>query len=269
MSTGLSTGRSPVLVSDWDTDRSTVLGRVFLILAAYAGGGSVLSLAELTARTNLPKSTVHRFCRVLTSAGIMEQRQAGYRLGVRLFEFGQLVPARRVLGEIALPHMQDVYEATRKTVYLSVLDQLEVVYIERVSGHKEANVPARVGWRMPLHCTASGKALLAGSDSDLFERMLEEKGLPARTPSTITTPSVLRHEIDEARQRGVAMDREESLQGISGAAAPIYGAHGRAFAAISAVGPSSRIVLDRVAPVVQTAARALSRNLIARGVYAD
>lgn len=159
----------------------------------------------------------------------------GYRLGRDLFQLGLRVFNERKLLEVATPFMEDVYERTHQTVHLGIVDHTEVVYVAKIGGHRQAVMPSRVGGRMPLHCTAVGKALLAHSPAELFGRVLRQ-GLEPRTGRTVVSAHVLRQQLAKVSATGVAYEYEESAQGIACAAAPVLDHENAAIAAISVTG---------------------------------
>jgi DNA-binding IclR family transcriptional regulator len=237
-----------------------VLDRAFRILGAYGPADRKLTLAEMTRRTGIPKPTVHRMAAELLALGVLEGEHGVYRLGMRMFELGQLVPLQRDLREAALPFMQDLFEAAHETVHLAVLDGTEVLYIEKISGHRRVAAGSRIGGRLPVHCTAVGKAILSVSPPDVLDAVLAA-GLVRRTAFTITVPSVLRRQLAKAASAGVAYEREESDLGVTCAAAPVRGFGSHVVAAISVTGPVTRLDPERHAPTVRLAALALSRRL--------
>lgn len=245
------------------TDDASVLGRALSIVDAFAPGEPSLSLAELARRTGLPKSTAHRFVTQLETLKVLERDGPRIRLGLRLFEWGSLVPRQRTMRDAALPFMEDLYEATHETVHLGLLEDLEVVYVNKISGHQRTHVPTSVGSRMPAHCTGLGKAILAFSPEADVEATIA-RGLPAVTPSTIVSPELFRAELAAARRDGVAYDRAESAAAVACVAAPIRNTSGRAIAAISVTGPPPRIDVERLSPVVRFAALGLSRAMRGR-----
>ena len=107
----------------------SVLGRALTLLTAFRPGDAELTLAELTRRTGLPKPTVHRMLAELAEWNVVERTSHGIRLGMRLFELGQLAPLQRGLREAAAPFLSDLFEATHETVHLAVPDGLDVVYV--------------------------------------------------------------------------------------------------------------------------------------------
>ncbi len=237
-----------------------MLGRAFTILGAYGPADRRLTLAEITRRTGIPKPTVHRLAGELLALGALEGEHGVYRLGMRMFEFGQLVPGQRDLREAALPFMEDLYEAAHETVHLAVLDGTDVLYIEKISGHRRVAAGSRIGGRLPAHCTAVGKALLAVSPPGALEAVLAA-GLARRTAFTITVPSVLRRQLIKAARAGVAYEREESDLGVTCVASPVQGFGNPAMAAISITGPVTRLEPEGYAPAVRLAALGLSRRL--------
>jgi IclR family acetate operon transcriptional repressor len=238
----------------------SVLGKAIRVLDSFGPETGTLSLGELARRAGLPKSTVHRIAGQLAQWGVLERAKGGFRLGIRLFEWGSLVPHQRELREAAVPFMEDLYESTHETVHLGLLDGIEVIYVDKIAGHRGVPVPTSVGRRMPAHCTGLGKAILAFSGPDLVERVIGS-GLRPRTAYTIVVPDVLRRELAGVRTRGVAYDREESVLGVACAAAPIRNEDGTAIAALSVTGPTVRVDPERLGPAVRTAALGLARVL--------
>lgn len=229
------------------------------IVDAFRGDETYLSLAQLVHRTELPKSTAYRMAERLVGIGWLDRVGGRYRLGLRLFELGGMVHQRHELREHALPFMQDLYELTHEIVHLGLLDGLEVLYIDKIAGHRHLALPTRVGGRMPLHCTALGKALLAGAPANVVDAVIA-KGLHARTPYTVVVPNVLLHELEVVRYQGYAVEREESGLGWSCVAASVC-SFGQTVAAISVCGPTGRIDAARLGPAVRKAALGAGRAM--------
>jgi IclR family acetate operon transcriptional repressor len=244
-----------------DAAARSVLERAFRILGSYSPADRELTLAEMTRRTGIPKPTVHRLAGELLTLGLLEGERGVYRLGIRMFELGQLVPLQRDLREEALPFMQDLFEATHETVHLAVLDGTEVLYIEKISGHRRVAAGSRIGGRLPAHCTAVGKAIIAVSPPGVLDAVLAA-GLTRRTAFTVTVPSVLKKQLARAARVGVAYEREESGLGVTCVASPIFRFGEQVVAAISVTGPVTRLDPERYAPTVRLAALALSRRLV-------
>ncbi|GAA4510241.1 IclR family transcriptional regulator [Actinoallomurus oryzae] len=238
----------------------SVLARGLTLLGAFGPSDVDLTLTELAARTGLPKPTVHRLLGELVGWGALERTGNGYRLGMRLFVLGQRVPRPRGLREAALPYLEDLYEASHENVHLAVLDGIDTLFLEKVSGRRSMPIISRVGGRLPAYCTATGKLFLAFGAPERLRRVLRA-GLARYTPHTITMPGLLVRDLARTLERGYGINREESEVGVSAVAAPVFDHRRRVIAAISITGHAGRLDLDRLAPAVRTSALSLSREL--------
>ncbi|MCO6716780.1 IclR family transcriptional regulator, partial [Streptomyces sp. CHB19.2] len=115
---------------------------------------------------------------------LLDRTAHGYRLSGGLFELGLRAAAERTLLEVAMSFLQDLYERTHETVHLGVREGHEVVYIAKIGGHRQARAPSRTGGRMPMHCTALGKVLLAHAGEEEWAAVLTGP-LERRTPRTV------------------------------------------------------------------------------------
>ncbi|MFI5706445.1 IclR family transcriptional regulator [Kribbella sp. NPDC051620] len=233
------------------------------VLHAFGPEDRTLNLATLGRRTGLSKSTVHRVVNDLVSARMLDRTSAGFRLSGHLFELGMRASVERSLADVAMPFMEDLYEFTHETVHLAVREGFEVVYIAKIGGHRQAAAPSRVGGRLPLHCTAIGKALLAHASADVIDAYLG-RPLERRASRTITAPGLLRRQLSEAADHGVAFEYEESAVGLACVAAPILDTDSTAVAAISVTGPTPRFDPRRHAHQVRAAAGGVQATLARR-----
>ena len=236
----------------------TVTGRVLGVLEAFTAERPELRLSQISRRTGLPLTTTHRLVGELTRWGALERDDGGnYRIGLRLWEAASLAPRSVGLREAALPFLQDLYEATHQNVQLAVLDGVDAVYIERISGRDAVHVITRPGGRLPLHATGVGLVLLAYAPDDVLERVL---GRPLRryTRRTITDPARLRRELAEVRRTGVAISRRQIELISTSVAAPVR-AGTQVVAALSVVVPSDDA--RTYTPAVVATARGISRTL--------
>ena len=239
--------------------RSSMLSRGVQVLQAFRPDGGTLTLSRLVERTGLPKATVHRLADELVELGLLERQAVGYRPGLALFELGELVAAKVDLREVALPFLQDLYEATHETVHLGIRDGLDVVYAEKIRGHGGVDVPSRVGGRLPLSSTGVGKALLAHAAPDVVEAVLS-RPLRCLTAHSVSDRDVLAHELADIRRTGLARESEEAAIGVACVAAPVV-VNGEALAAVSLAVPSDRIRSPGLAPAVRAVSLALAREL--------
>ncbi|MCY1144244.1 IclR family transcriptional regulator [Actinoplanes sp. Pm04-4] len=241
-----------------DTGSLGGLDRAAAILGAFDEQHRELSLAALVARCGLPRSTTHRTADKMLKLGWLDKPAGRYRVGNRIFELSGLAPVRHQLREAALPYLQDLHHATRLTVQLGVLSGTQVLLVEKITGHRPMPMLSQVGAMLPAHCSALGRAILAYSDEEAVQAVVDA-GMERRTPRTMTTATALRRELAAIPDRGLAVEREEGNVGISCVAAPIFGPLGAVVAAVSVTGPVALVRADRAGPAVRLAAAATSR----------
>jgi DNA-binding IclR family transcriptional regulator len=238
----------------------SMIERMTLVLDAFDAASPRLTLAELTDRTGLPRSTTHRILEQLVELRWLEHSGQSYALGMRALELGGLAVAHHELRDIAGPLLTELHERTGAVASLAVLDRRDAVYVDRHGRGLSSDVLTRVGGRAPAHATAAGKAMLAWHDDAVLRSSYPQR-LPTRTPRTITSLEVLRQDLAQVRGRGgVAYEREEAVQGSVAVAVALRGS-GRALAALQLSGNAKAVNLERLAPYVQEAARRASRAL--------
>lgn len=248
---------------------NSVLGKVQLILDAFSPEDESLSLSEISRRSGVAKASVYRLAQELIGWGLLERRGSDYWLGMRLFEIGQRVPRQRILRDAARPYMEDLFQATGETVHLVVRDGLEVLYIEKVCGRNRV-APSRIAGRMPLHCTATGKAMLAFSPRSLFDDVVS-RPLQRVTPYTVVVPRLLAAELAKARSRGFALEQEQTRVGFMSTAIPIVGATGATVGAMSITAPVLRADVARFSSLLLMVSNGITKSitLSTRGLDRD
>jgi len=240
----------------------TVTSKVLAILDSFTGQDQELTLSAISGATGLPLATAHRLVAELVSWGGLERRPGGaYGIGIRLWEIGSLAPQRTGLREIAIPFMEDLYEATHENVQLAILDGHDALFVEKISGRDSVPIVTRVGGRLPLHATGVGKVLLAFAPPAFIEEIIE-RGLPRLTKHTIVEPDELRGCLEDVRRTGFAQTRDEMTIGSVSVAAPVYGPASTVVAAMSIVVRSRPADFGRLALAVRTAALGLSRRVV-------
>jgi DNA-binding IclR family transcriptional regulator len=236
--------------------------KTLAVLGAFSTAQPRLSLSEVSRRTGLALTTAHRIVGDLVAWGALERTDAGeYQLGLRLWEIASLAPRGVPLRDVALPIMEDLYEATHENVQLAVRDHLDMVYVERLTGRNAVPVLTRVGGRFAMHATGVGLVLLAHAPTAVQEEVLGAS-LRRWTPRTVTDPAQLRAILAEVRRTDVAVtDRQVTPDAVS-VACPVRGADDSVVAALSVVfhaeGPVSPQALT---PALRAASRTISRLL--------
>jgi len=235
--------------------------RLLAVLAAFDHEHPALCLTDISRRAGLTLTTTHRLVAALTEWGALERDGSGvYHVGLRLWEVAALAPRGLGLRQIALPYLEDLYEATHENVQLAVRDGGEVVYIEWLSGRSAVGVHIRVGARWPLHATGVGLALLAHSDTEIQEEYCAGP-LASFTPYTVTDGGRLRRVLADVRRTGVAVSDRQITDDALSVAAPVRGPLGTVVAAVSVVVPQADAQVPVLIPAVRLAARGISRAL--------
>ncbi|MGK5113228.1 IclR family transcriptional regulator [Geodermatophilus sp. CPCC 205506] len=241
----------------------TSVSKALQLLDAFRLAGPSLGVSELARRAGVPKSTAFRLLAYLEQGGYVERTGTDYRLGWRLFELGNRVHHCRPRGlrDLALPYLSELYVSTGNVVHLGVLEGNDVVYLEKIHGHRAVRTPTTVGGRMPAACVGLGKAILAFGDAGTARRVVSA-GLERRTPYSIAEPGRFLNELGRVRTNGIAFDREEAALGLTCVAAPIL-VDGRAVAAISVSGSTTRFNPSVNAAHVRRAAAQISAEYAA------
>jgi DNA-binding IclR family transcriptional regulator len=243
-----------------------VLDRALAILDTLSAQGPDLSLGELSEKLDLHKSTTHRLMMVLERHKLIERNSVNgrYRLGLKLFELGTKAVSQLDLRERARPFLEKLVLETSETVHLCLLDDSEVVYLDKVEPVRSVRMATSVGRRNPAHCTAVGKAIMAYLSDAQVEEIVRKQGMKAMTANTITSLVELKKELKVVRERGYAIDNEEIEEGVRCVGCVVRGFSGEPLAAISVSAPAFRLTKDKVKvlsrPVV-AAANALSQEL--------
>ena len=236
------------------------------ILEAFGHGEHILGVTELSKRLGLAKSTTHNLLATLKSRGYVEEDPVTnrYNLGVKLLELGQAVRANVEIRDRAAALLRELAQFSREAVYLTVLHDDHSVYIYAIEAPGRILARSAVGGRVPLHCTAVGKAKMAFQRPEEIDRIIQRVGLPRFTPNTITDAARLKSELALTRERGYAVDDEEHEVGIRCVGAPIRDDSGAVIASCSISGPAGRMTdehIEELAPEVMRVAAAISRRL--------
>lgn len=248
------------------TYKIQVLDRTFAIFDVIAANGPELTLAEITLRLNLHKSTAHRLLAVLEGYRYVERTRSGkYRLGSKLLELGARAAAGLDLAERALPFLRGLVAETGETAHVGILREGEVLSIANVESPRTLRTPATVGRRTPAHCTSLGKAILAFASEEQLAEVVRTRSLKGYTAKTLTRAEALRQELREVRRRGYAVDDEEFEEGLRCVGAPVRDHSGRVVAAVSITGPAFRITPERLPALGKSVIRAAEKLSAALG----
>ena len=242
-------------------DRAAIDKAVSLLACFGEDGVAGVGVSELARRARLSKSTTHRVLATLERNEVIERVGTGYRLGTRLHELGHTMyaPGQEELRDILIPFLADLYATTQETVHLAALYGTDVVYLAKLYGHRQLPSPARIGHRIPAHCTAVGKAMLA-YNPDATDSALAGS-LRRYTEQTIIEPMALVAELASVRRLGVAIENGEVQRGLSCIAVPVISRSGRPVAALSVSGQSGRLDVRSHAATLRRIADKAARAL--------
>src|SRR5713226_1814078 len=221
------------------------------LLKAFSEDEVEIGISALARRLGLAKSTVHRLAVTLVSEGLLEQnRENGkYQLGIALFRLGALVRPRKNDSNQARPYLFDLREKINESVHVAILDETEIMYVYNLEGTDAIRMRSDIGVRKPAYCTAEGQAILAFQGDETVARVVAA-GLTARTPKTIISPEKFARELAATRQRGCAIEDEESELGMISIAAPIRDDAGDVVAAVGIAGPVTRLTKKSIAAFI-------------------
>jgi IclR family KDG regulon transcriptional repressor len=231
------------------------------ILASKADVG--INLAELSSLIDMPKSSTHRYLATLQELGLAEHKNSGhFYLGTKVIELAGSFLVNSDLRNESQAVLNELAEKTGETIHLAVPSGTEVVYIAKVESTHALGMFSHIGARLPMYCTALGKAILAFSNEKQLHAILAEP-LTQRTQNSITSVKELKEEIDRIRLRGYAIDNEENEIGIRCVGAPIFDYTTIPIAAISISAPRERMDNERLTllgSMVREATQIVSRR---------
>ena len=225
-----------------------------------------MNLPEIAEATGMSKSAAQRFAYSLEVMGYLRKdaRSKRYALTPRCLELGFGYLQANWLIDHANPFLLDLNQKSGETVNLSEPDGTDMVFVARFPSHKHIAIHMPVGRRLPMFCTASGRAYLSALPDDVMARLIEASVVTQFTPSTVTDKKQLKGLIVEARTAGYAWANEEYFRGDINLAAPLVGAHGEVLGAINISLPTSRWTLDsgkrQLAQVLIETARAIGTS---------
>lgn len=225
-------------------------------------GGQIHELAD---HTGLTKSTIHNHLSTLRQRGYVIKRPGGYYLGLRFLQLGEASRNYGPLYSFARGKIDTIATETGELANLVAYENGRGVYLYRTQGNLEVRFSTEAGARHDLHCTATGKAMLAFSPDSVLDEIVDNHGLTQHTDSTITTRAELEEDLKQVREDQLALDLEEYEKGLRCIASPILDDDDRALGAISLAGPAMRFTGDyyheELAEAVKSAANVISLNI--------
>jgi DNA-binding IclR family transcriptional regulator len=245
-----------------------VARKIFDLLEYFIQEGSkqeAISFQQLSNALPFARTTAHRLIYTLEKMGYIEKAdgKGQYRLGAKFFELTGPAVHFRQLQSVARSVMTELMIRHGETVNLAVLDEGQVDYIEVLQSPSALRIAANPGQRNPGHSTAVGKVMMAYLPEKELAAILRSRPLIKMTPKTITQRAHFLEHLASVRERGVAFDLGENLEGVVCVAAPIFDQHGRIVAGLSISGPANRMSskLKGIEEEIREAGSVISRML--------
>ena len=220
------------------------------ILESFSDQEDELSITELCNKLELHKKNVQRLLNTLEERGYIEQNKmtGNYRLGLGIFEMGQVFFHKMGLLKQARPVLEDLVTKCNETAYVGVLRGEEIVYLDTVETTQSVRIISRVGWRVPAYCTAIGKSQIAFLPENEIKELLSRTELKAYTKKTITEQDKIMEHLKTVGSKGYAVDEGEYETDIKCVGVPIRDYSLKVIAGITISGPSSRMGEEKIKP---------------------
>ena len=223
------------------------LARGLRILELLADTEDGLSSTELTGLLSIDKSSISRLMKTLVKYRFADRdsQTRRYFLGTHIQDLGQRAGQHAELRELATPHLKRLGVMTSENAHIAVYASPHALTIADVPSTAPLRVVSEVGRRMPLHCSAVGKCLLAFSSIPL------PTSQPSFTKKTIEDTRKLSVQLNQIRRQKFALDDEELSLGVRGLAVPIRNREGRTIATMGLSGPTVRLTNEAIPSLVE------------------
>ncbi len=239
--------------------------RVFDILELLSKEQNGLQLTEIGRRLDLHKSTVYRLLAVLRKRGYIEKSESTnrYRIGAGFIELSSMYLNNVELKTEAEPYLRKLSQMTKETVFLAMIQDTEVVYLDKFEQFSSLRKYSVIGQRRPIYCTSLGKAMIMHRSEEEIVKLFEGAVFERFTEKTIPDVPALLVELEKCRARGWTMDDEEYEPGVQCIGAPLFDYRGTAIAAISVVWSmyNSKVNPEELAGYVVDIASGISKRL--------
>lgn len=228
-----------------------------------------VGISELNLKLSFPKSTAHRILKSLLKYSLVDQEKntSKYRLGLRILEYSNSFYNSFDFRQIAKPILKKICTETGLTTFLTAWYNGRSICIDSVTPSQKLNTHnlfVEIGKKMPFHCTASTKVILAYQSSEEIKRIINENPLQKYTPRTIVDPKKLEEHLSKIRKNGFAICDEELEEGIKAIAAPIKNSNGKTIASITITGLTKRMSSnnsERFVKILANSAQEISKRL--------
>lgn len=229
-----------------------------LKLLLLLGEQPQIRLSEATRYLGVASSTAHRLLAMLTYRGFARQdpQTKAYLPGPALTSVAFAIFGRIDIARTAMPIMRGLSEQLGESMHIGMLDGVNVRFVAAIEGPKAVRVASRLGRTMPAHCTSTGKVLLAQMSETELRQILLREDLDGITDRSIVSRARLFAELARIRDRGYAINREESEEGVASVAVPIPTGAPGLLLALNAAAPQNRLPASAYATVAAALTKA-------------
>ena len=240
--------------------------RALKVMDCFSSEKNLLTMAELAHLTNLSKSTVFRILQTLEKYRLISHDPESncYCLGMKLFELGAIVSSTLSLKKVASRYLDQLEEKLNHTILMGILDEGELVYIDKREGKEALKLTSEIGKRRPPYYGMLGKTLMAYLTEEEVDSLLKKYPLQKVASRSITDPKKFKKSLKEIQKKGYTYEWSEAVEGVIGIAAPIRDHQGKVVSAIGIAIPKfnrEKINLGEIIKIVIASANDISKAL--------
>jgi IclR family KDG regulon transcriptional repressor len=211
-----------------------------------------LNVVQISKELNMPKSTAYKYLAILKDRGFLEYDGTAktYSLGFKFLELSSIIQSLSRLDKVASPHMKRLSLEINETVILAILKSHKAYCLDRIEGGGGIVFNVLRGSRLPLHCSAAAKVLLAFSDEDI-DLIFRNESMKRYTPYTVTDLGLLKDQLQHIREAGYIYANQEMDIGARALAAPIFDNQHNLIGALDVVGPMQRLTDEKITGLME------------------
>ncbi|MBM3801394.1 MAG: IclR family transcriptional regulator [Acidimicrobiia bacterium] len=247
------------------------IDRALNLLELLAKDGEAIGVTDLSRRLDLDKSMIYRLLSTLAIRGYVEQDQATrkYKLGLKVVELAGMKLSTVEMFSVARPLLKGLVKRTGETVHMAMLVQLDIICLDKEEGPAILNIKGGIGDKYPPHAAAIGKAIIAYLPEEQLRVILEKHGMPRYTSKTITSVDALKRHLRAVREKGYAVNDEETYLGVRSIAAPVRDRKGEVVASLGLSGTAQRISREKIETLAKAVIEVADRVSAELGHYSS
>lgn len=240
------------------------------MIDCFTSEKNFLTMGELAHLTNLSKSTVFRILQTLETHRFIshDPETNRYSLGMKLFELGGIVSSSFSLRKIASKYLDQLEEKVNHTILMGILEDGELVYIDKREGKEAVKLTSEIGKRRPPYYGMLGKTLMAYLPEKEVDKLLKKYPLKKVASRSIIDPKKFKESLKKIQKKGYTYEWSEAVEGIMGIAAPIRDHQGKVVSAIGMAIPkfnNQKINREEIIKLITETANNISKALGYKG----